>query len=173
MLIDRETHKKGRDIGFIISIAGALIGLFVMLFLFMGTSKAHAEEGTPDESPINVHPKVIWRTLPHGVTLRKTVYRGDPRLYVSPGHELTFRVYVANNKVIALSWMNSPIHMDPFAMTKTAIDNMAKEMKTYLANSQKYRFVSIVDWDEASGGSGVLYSPYLFPKGFSITDVKW
>ena len=147
--------------------------LGVMLLVFMVTS-VHAAEGDSG-TPVVPQPKVFktFKSLPNGVVIRKTVFKGDPRFYVSPGHELTFRTYVYNNKIIAISWQNAPRQLDPFDMTEVSIQGMLKEMKFYMAKLNHYRVVTIFDGDAVEGSSGVLYVPSTFPQGFSVKDLKW
>lgn len=114
-----------------------------------------------------------FKSLPNGVVVRKTIFQGDPRFRVSPDHELTFRTYVYNNKVIAVSWKNASRQLDPFALSEVSLQGMIAEMKYYLANQTKYRVVTIFDTDQTEGSSGVIYVPSVFPEGFGIKDIKW
>lgn len=147
-----------------------LIVMSLVMFLFSGN--VYAEDQSQTVAP---KPKVFksFKSLPNGVVVRKTIFQGDPRFRVSPDHELTFRTYVYNNKVIAVSWQNAPRQLDPFALSEVSLQGMISEMKYYLANQTKYRVVTIFDTDRTAGSSGVIYVPSVFPEGFSIKDLKW
>lgn len=153
--------------------------LVIGLLVVFGASPVLADDGdglsanSPTISTFHPKTKKSFRTIAGGVVERKTVFYGDPRLYVTPGHNLTFRTYVYDNKVLAVTWQNAPRQIDPFSMAESSLQGMVKEMRFWLANAPSYRVVAVFDYDRDYGSSGALYSPRLFPPGFEIKDIKW
>lgn len=147
------------------------IGLVQMTFV----SPLFAANPALDSTPFKDKPTITFETLPNGVSVRKIVFKSDPRLIVPANRLVTFRVYVRDNTVIAMSWSNLYLTAapDPLKIMTDVLPKVLKSMGKSLEQLPNYRFIAVMDVKEDKTVSGVFYSPTFFPRGMNSGDLKW
>lgn len=146
--------------------------LFLLVFI---VTPSFADSGTVDTSKFKFKPVITFKTLPNGVSVRKIVIQPDKRLVVPMYQRTTFRVYIRNNNIIAFSWTNLflGLNPDPIGTVQHIIPGILKKFKLGLLQVSTYRFIAVLDVDPKRNVSGVFYSPTFFPPGMTSADLKW